>query len=94
MRGQVWTILIFIIMIGLVAIIMMALTMPLGYVYRVSQDLTPEINESSIQANVTAIQDHIWNMWWMVPTAIIVILVLWAYAHSQRKESMSEYVRM
>lgn len=86
--------LVFIAMIGLMALVFMAFTVPLGYVYKVSQDLTPEINNTAIEANVTATQTQIWNLWWLVPAAMIVILILWAYAHSQRRESGSEYIRV
>jgi len=91
MKGQVWMLLIFIVLIGVVALMFMAFTVPLGYVYKVSHDVTPMINNSAIQGNVTSTQDTLWNLWWMVPTAFIVILILWAYAHSQRKESGSYY---
>lgn len=92
MQGQVWMMLIFIVMIFLVAILFMASTVPLGFVYKVSQDLTPEINDTDIENSVTTAQDKIWNLWWTVPTAMIVILILWTYAHSQRRESGSTWV--
>ena len=84
--------LIFIVMIGIIAIIFMALTVPMGWVYRIAQTEVVTINDTDIQGNVTNVQDRIWNLWWMVPTAFIIILILWAYAHSQRKESGSQSV--
>ena len=92
MKGQVWMLLVFMVMIGMISIIFMAMTVPLGWVYEVSQTVTPTINNTEIEGNISATQDQIWNQWWMVPTAFLIILIIWAYAHSQRKESGSEYV--
>jgi len=92
MKGQIWMIPIFIILIGVIALLFMAFTVPLGYTYKVSQSLTPDINDTDIETSVTTTQDSIWNLWWMVPTAMIVIVIIWAFMYTQRKESGSYYV--
>lgn len=95
MKGStVYVLFLFIIAIGIIALLFMAITPIAGFLQATSVSITPLIDNTDIEANVTTTTNNIMTVWWTVPVAFLVILIIWAFMTTQRKDAETTYYRV
>lgn len=95
MKGStVFVLFMFIIAIGVVALLFMAITPIAGYLQSTVTSISPMINDTSIEGNVTTTTNQIMAVWWSVPIIFLVILIIWAFMTTQKKDVETSYYRV